>query len=599
MRVDNVIFNTVVRVGKASFGNIFYDINLEVDTILPHASSASEKLKNVSTSDDNIPQINGVVNNYDMQNSENDALENELNFARENALGIEESENDTKKMKLAKRVMRALNERYGINFKIYSGSEDSFINGFYENGTVYINQNADKPMLSVIGHEFLHGFKDIDAEGFSLLKSRTESDLSLKDYNRYKNALLNDYKENGIDISELSETELNDKILEEAMSDLMGEIINDPETIRKIALEDKNLAERIMAYLGEFIDKIRSLFSENDVEIQSLVHNYEQLKAVYQEVVAQSDGRIDGNISPNGNSATYLSTSSKNLANESNSEYNEDTRDTLNEEKTTYTEQEYQAFGWARENDILTSGQNADYRSKFAMAESGQAKFQKSKNGEYIIPVSDIYDSTFEGVNNVLVYAKGTIDNPVITSVIQVFEYDETVLADIRRYIYGLERRGISTKSGQVIQRYYAFDFADGYKSKNIENSRDNNDNRYGRGYSEETSKAERGNVSSSPENSTENNISNTEHNKIEDGLSPSSLNSSGVKLSVRKGSRAEKAQTAMAIYEESGNVADLPTRSWTREFYNASHNTEKMLENQIATAEWDKKGDVHFLSTL
>jgi len=62
------------------------------------------------------------------------------------------------------------------------------------------------------------------------------------------------------------------------------------------------------------------------------------------------------------------------------------------------------------------------------------------------------------------------------------------------------------------------------------------------------------------------------------------------IKLSARKGSRAEKAQNAMAIYEEAGNVADLPTRSWTREFYNASHNTEKMLVNKIATAEWEKR---------
>lgn len=50
-------------------GNIFYDINLEVDTILPHASSASEKSKNVSTSDDNVPQNDGVVNNHGMQNA--------------------------------------------------------------------------------------------------------------------------------------------------------------------------------------------------------------------------------------------------------------------------------------------------------------------------------------------------------------------------------------------------------------------------------------------------------------------------------------------------------------------------------------------------
>ena len=34
--IDNVIFNYVIRAGKTSFGDIFYDINVEVDQILPH-----------------------------------------------------------------------------------------------------------------------------------------------------------------------------------------------------------------------------------------------------------------------------------------------------------------------------------------------------------------------------------------------------------------------------------------------------------------------------------------------------------------------------------------------------------------------------------
>ena len=213
------------------------------------------------------------------------------------------------------------------------------------------------------------------------------------------------------------------------------------------------------------------------------------------------------------------------------------------EEKTTYTEQEYQAFGWTRENEILNSGQNADYRSKFAMAESGQAKFQKSKNGEYIIPVSNIYDSTFEGVNNVLVFVKGTIDNPVITSVIEIFEYDETEIDKVRRHIYALERRGIHPEIRGVIRRHYASDFTVQQQGAVLQDSRNNNDNRYGRGYSEGTSKVEKGNVSLSPEDSKT-----TEYNKIEDGEKPSSLNATDVNLSIRKGSRAEKAQTQNII---------------------------------------------------
>ncbi|MBQ9096913.1 MAG: hypothetical protein IJY55_00775 [Clostridia bacterium] len=156
-----------------------------------------------------------------------------------------------------------------------------------------------------------------------------------------------------------------------------------------------------------------------------------------------------------------------------------------------YTDKEYRDFGWARANDILNAGQNADYRSKFADAKSGRVKFNKSKIGEYIIPVSNIYDSDREGINNVLVFAKGTITNPIITSVIEIYEHDETALADIRRFIYGLERRGISAKSGPVIGRYYATDFGNEYEKQNITDGENNNGNRYGERSSGETSSAE------------------------------------------------------------------------------------------------------------
>ncbi len=152
-----------------------------------------------------------------------------------------------------------------------------------------------------------------------------------------------------------------------------------------------------------------------------------------------------------------------------------------------YTEQEYKDFGWARANNILNEGQNTDYRSKFAMAKSGHAKFPKTKNGEYIIPVSNIYDSYEEGINNVLVFAKGKIDKPIITSIIEIYEYEETEIDKIRRTIYELERRGIQQTTGGVIRRYYADSFEVKHYEEYIQSSRSNNDNRIGRGDSKET----------------------------------------------------------------------------------------------------------------
>ena len=147
-----------------------------------------------------------------------------------------------------------------------------------------------------------------------------------------------------------------------------------------------------------------------------------------------------------------------------------------------YTEQEYRDYGWARANGILNEGQNEDYRSKFADAVNGYVKFNKSKRGEFIIPVSDIYDSQMEGIDNILVFAMGNIDNPIITSIIEIYEFDETNLDITRRNIYELERRGIQQTFGDDVKRYYASDFSAYYYGEYTKGGIYDNGERFGRG---------------------------------------------------------------------------------------------------------------------
>lgn len=162
-------------------------------------------------------------------------------------------------------------------------------------------------------------------------------------------------------------------------------------------------------------------------------------------------------------------------------------------EEQHYTEKEYRNFGWARANNILNAGQNADYRSKFADAKVGRAKFVKSKKGEYIIPVSDINDPDFEGIDNVLVFAKGTISNPIITSVIEIYEYDETSIDRIRRQIYDGERRGVQQTSGKLFGRHFAsdFKFQSNQQRTGTESSGNSSNDGYGRRSGEEVASAQ------------------------------------------------------------------------------------------------------------
>ena len=95
-----------------------------------------------------------------------------------------------------------------------------------------------------------------------------------------------------------------------------------------------------------------------------------------------------------------------------------------------YTEKEYNDYGWARANDILTASENERLRSLFAMATTKQSKPPQTSRGEMMFAVG-------EEVDNKVVFMKGTIENPQITKIIEFYLYDEMELDVERRKTYG------------------------------------------------------------------------------------------------------------------------------------------------------------------
>ncbi|MBO7310573.1 MAG: hypothetical protein J6U86_04195, partial [Clostridia bacterium] len=209
----------------------------------------------------------------------------------------------------------------------------------------------------------------------------------------------------------------------------------------------------------------------------------------------------------------------------------EQKKDVRYQDRDLYTEKEYNDFGWARANDFLSAGENANYRAKFAMLKTGQARFPKTKNGEYMIAVSDIIsaykksstnqllnidstespqltpeasfdssatksivtqekpfvnrqskkhsalDSKSNGVENVIVYAKGTIEHPIITKVLRIDLFEESEKLDKkRREIYDTGRRGLQPKIGELCRFYYgagSLSFGE-YKRDKLSHDRNN-----------------------------------------------------------------------------------------------------------------------------
>ncbi|MBQ2718568.1 MAG: hypothetical protein IJF73_00705 [Clostridia bacterium] len=137
-----------------------------------------------------------------------------------------------------------------------------------------------------------------------------------------------------------------------------------------------------------------------------------------------------------------------------------------------YTEEEYNNYGWARGNDILTEGENEHYRSQFAAADTQDYKYRMTPRGELMIPVRDARDPFFGDIERKIVFAKGTIDDPVITRVLVFDLYDAEEISEKRSEIYALERAGLRQKTCGVFTIYTAADvgtYAE-YKAKRNEN---------------------------------------------------------------------------------------------------------------------------------
>ena len=130
----------------------------------------------------------------------------------------------------------------------------------------------------------------------------------------------------------------------------------------------------------------------------------------------------------------------------------------INCKKYGYTKKEYNDHGWARANEILSAGQNKDFTTKFAQALNGYKSFPRTSSGEFMLPVSEIGGKN-EGINNKIVYAKGTISKPIITRIVKINVDNETDADSERRFLYDCEWRGIQPTNSTIFGCYYATDY--------------------------------------------------------------------------------------------------------------------------------------------
>ena len=154
--------------------------------------------------------------------------------------------------------------------------------------------------------------------------------------------------------------------------------------------------------------------------------------------------------------------------------------------------QDYRNYGWVRDNDVINSGYWANFTKNFSQAVTKLQKYPKSKSGEFMIAVYD--ESGASEIADVIVFAKGTIESPVVTKIIQIYEYDGKKLDKYRRYLYDLGRRGIQPEVGEFFELYRNTDFTNNVKISKSDGENDRYSEQFGT-YGRTSSTTTEGNI--------------------------------------------------------------------------------------------------------
>lgn len=151
----------------------------------------------------------------------------------------------------AQRISSAL----GRQVRFYDGAAETgpaqVANGYYLDGTIYVNSRSTNPVAQIIAHELTHSVEMADAYGelsSLVLDHIQQSGVDLQQLRQSKREL---YERNGVQLS--SDADIDSEIVAEYIE---KNLLTDEESIRTLTRNNRSLGERILAWLNELLARL-------------------------------------------------------------------------------------------------------------------------------------------------------------------------------------------------------------------------------------------------------------------------------------------------------------------------------------------------------
>lgn len=182
---------------------------------------------------------------------------NERNKARRGKVISELSKEGKKRVSASTQaVYRTLARTFNLEIHLVEDIAGTNANGFYKDGVMYLNINADRPLSYVFSHEITHHMQQYAPEQYEMFKQLVREKWfqqgGIEDAVSQK---IIQYRGNGVELT-------REEALDEILADSTYEIIQSEEFIDELCRENRSLAQSVLDAVRNVIDKLRAMIAE-------------------------------------------------------------------------------------------------------------------------------------------------------------------------------------------------------------------------------------------------------------------------------------------------------------------------------------------------
>ena len=152
----------------------------------------------------------------------------------------------------------------GVKIQMSAATGAGGANGWYANGIIHIAEDAENPGAVVAKHEITHRMQELAPAEYR--KYRDYAVNALAEWDGSSAFLIEQYKgryaDSGVNLT-------TEQAMDEIAADFTEALTEDPEQFRKLARENKTVAQKLLNAIRGFIAKVKSLFKGKTAQNQA------------------------------------------------------------------------------------------------------------------------------------------------------------------------------------------------------------------------------------------------------------------------------------------------------------------------------------------